>query len=233
LLLLLVLLLSLSLLLLLLLVLWSLSNSDEEDDVVAMMKKLPCSLRSTKIKQSHWSVMISTCRLIPTTNAYCQSHAMVHSPGNTPNELPANPTFLPSHCGSPRSVPHQQRRLKICHVFSAFYLYDVFGRWGRGHYHYFQYVFNNQQSAVLECGCHGCDLVDLVIAVMAIQQCGLVAASAWGILMLIIIARSRLFTWWAIRGASLPTAASILWADRSKMLISYDQWQWLTQLLMH
>jgi hypothetical protein len=25
-----------------------------------------------------------------------------------PNELPANPTSLPSHCGSPRSVPHQQ-----------------------------------------------------------------------------------------------------------------------------
>jgi hypothetical protein len=54
----------LSLLLLLLLVLWSLSNSDEEDDVVAMMKKLLCSLRSTKIKQSHWSVMISTCSYV-------------------------------------------------------------------------------------------------------------------------------------------------------------------------
>ena len=74
----------------------------------------------------------------------------------------------------------------------------------------------------------------IAVAVMAIQ-CGLVAAGALGILMLIIIARSRLFT-------GEPLVVPVYRRqpayyehdnDRSKMLISYDRWQWLTQLLMH
>jgi hypothetical protein len=104
-----------------------------------------------------------------------------------------------------------RRRLKICYLFFFFYLQSRFlapffeGEGGVTLYYlplirtrYKQgndtcLIINNQP---FKCGCHGCDLVrvDLVVAVMAIQ-CGLVAAGALGILILIIIARSRLFTW--------------------------------------
>ena len=76
----------------------------------------------------------------------------------------------------------------------------------------------------------GCDLVrvDLVIAVMAIQ-CGLVAG-ALGILMLIIIARSRLFTLVSHSWCQFTDGGQhIMSMIDPKMLISYDRWQ----LLMH
>jgi hypothetical protein len=92
-----------------------------------------------------------------------------------------------------------RRRLKICHLFFVFYLQSRFLApffEGEGGALPMCLIINNQP---FERGCHGCDLVRvnlLVIAVMAtIQQCGLVAGALGIILMLIIIARSRLFTW--------------------------------------
>ena len=72
------------------------------DHVIGYNPFLPTLIKSSGAKNCR--VSIPVCN--PTTNAYCQSHAMVHSPGNTSNEPPPIrvspfPLWVSSVCPSP------------------------------------------------------------------------------------------------------------------------------------